>query len=285
MILGNIGRKHITLRKNLDFNMVKKLSVYIPSYKRVGKVITLKNLADDLLKRTFLIVHESEYRDYKKIYGKEVEILKCPVMGIAPTRQWCIENCDTDYLWYIDDDMTFNIRVDDSLKLRKASNEEVYDMAGLLLSWLEEGFIHVGISPRLGNNYVEEEYVEIARMYNTYAYNVKKFLSTGIRWDTMKVMEDFHVTLSLLEKGYKNRVTYKYAWNQIKSGMVGGCSGYRNDEIQKEAALKLKDLHPFSVTVVEKTSKEKWEGFKSRVRTDVDVSWKKAYNPKKKFVW
>ena len=94
-------------------------------------------------------------------------------------------------------------------------------------------------------------------------------------------MEDFDVTLSLLELGYPNRITYKYAWGQGRSGDDGGCSLYRTSEMQKNAAIRLAEFHPRTVKVVNKRSKTKWGGLDSEVRVDVIVNWKKAFKPKR----
>jgi hypothetical protein len=66
-----------------------------------------------------------------------------------------------------------------------------------------------------------------------------------------------------------------WAWNQRGSGAVGGCSGYRNNEVQTEAANELHRLFPDFVTVVTKKSKSSWQGMEER--TDVRIQWKKAF--------
>jgi hypothetical protein len=154
---------------------------------------------------------------------------------------------------------------------------EIGGMINLLYKWLRDGFVHVGISSRNGNNRIEADYVDVARMNNAYAYDREAVLACGARFDRLKVMEDFDITLTLLEKGYPNRVTYEYAWGQRRSGDEGGCSLYRNDEMQREAALELARLHPGLVKIVEKESKEAWGGFESSTRTDVNIQWKKAF--------
>jgi hypothetical protein len=162
-------------------------------------------------------------------------------------------------------------------------------MFNLLRKWLRQGFAHVGISQRFGNNRIEEDFVEITRMNNAYAYNTKimrnLYKKHGIGFSELEekykkrfVMEDFMVTLQLLRLGYANRVTYEYCWSQKQSGDEGGCSLYRNDEMQQYSAKALAKEHPGLVRVVQKESKVKWKGFKSKTRYDVNIQWKKSFN-------
>jgi hypothetical protein len=95
------------------------------------------------------------------------------------------------------------------------------------------------------------------------------------------VMEDFDLTLQLLRKGYPNRVSYQYVWNQRGSGAEGGCSSYRTAEMQTNAALKLKELHPDFVSLVTKTAGTVWKDMEER--SDVTVQWQKAYEEGKQY--
>jgi len=200
--------------------------------------------------------------------------------GIAAARQWILQNTPTKYCLMFDDDMTFGVRRDG--KLKKAEKEDIGDMISLLESWLDEGFIHVGISARQHNFTTEADFVDIARMNNAYAFNAAKVLEAGARFDRLRVMEDFEITLTLLEAGFPNRVTYQYCWGQRCSGDSGGCSQWRTSETQAEAAQSLYRLHPASVKVVTKASKAAWGGFSSNTRTDVIISWKKAFELSKR---
>lgn len=256
------------------------LGIYIPSRARYdSKQDTIQRIPFNWLKQTSLVVPKNEADHYKRaLKGSGVSIMKCPLNGIHNVRQWCLENSTDKYLLFLDDDMKFGVRTE-GVRTVNADFDDVDSMFKLLIKWLDSGFMHVGISQRAGNNHVKSNYAETTRMNNAYAYNVKEFLKTGVRFDRLEVMEDFDVTLSLLKKGFNNRVTFQYAWSQRKSGDVGGCSIYRTSQLQKECALKLSKLHPGVVRVVEKTSKQRWEGMESSKRTDVVIQWKKAYKP------
>lgn len=269
---------------------IMNTAIYIPSHRRIDNQKTFDAIPKSLLKNTFIVVDKKDYKGYKKRYGTNV--ILCPEEGICKTRQWIIENSREKYALMFDDDMSFARRNED-MKLKRCKNSDIVAMVKLLESWLEEGLIHVGISQRFGNNRVEEDYMEITRMNNAYAYNCKEMVRLkkqyDIGFDTLEkkykkrlVMEDFFVTLSLLQFGFKNRVTYEFAWSQDQSGAEGGCSLYRNSRMQEESAKILAREFPKIVNVVKKESKTKWGGFDSKIRTDVVIQWKKSFKSKRK---
>jgi len=267
-----------------------QIAIYIPSHRRPRNQRTFDSIPKRFIKNTFIVVDKQDFKKYKKIYGTNV--IECPEKGICKTRQWIIENSKKKYALMLDDDMNFHVR-DKNLKLQKCSPKDFINMVRTLESWLEEGIIHVGISQRCGNNRIEEDYVEITRMNNAYAYNCKKMIELkkkyNISFDYLEnkynkqlVMEDFVVTLLLLQRGFKNCVTYKYAWNQAQSGADGGCSLYRTSQMQKESAILLAQEFPKYVRVVEKVSSKPWKGFDSKTRTDVVIQWKRIFNTMKR---
>jgi hypothetical protein len=95
-------------------------------------------------------------------------------------------------------------------------------------------------------------------------------------------MEDFDVLLHFLKHGYKNAVITSFAWD-TKNVLEGGCSLYRDNDVQTYTAHKLAKLHKGFVRIVEKSTKSAWRGLenekgdKEQKRTDVIVYWKKAY--------
>ena len=257
---------------------MSKIIIYIPSKERSESLRTLVSIPQYRLPSVRVVVHDSEYAKYSESLGSDM-VVATPAVGIANVRQWVLENAENEYPLFMDDDMDFGWR-DEEGKIHKAGTEEVEGMLLLLESWLEEGFVHVGVSQRAGNNRCEEAFTEISRMNNIYAYNAKKALAAGGRFDRLQVMEDFDMTLTLLRAGLPNRVTFNYCWGQQKSGAAGGCSTYRTFEVQREAAFRLSQLHPGLVRVAGKRSKTEWEGIGGS-RVDVQIAWKKAYNPKR----
>lgn len=260
--------------------MFSNITIMIPTLGRLDKQITLDYLSRShpLLDRITLVTTHSEHRAHWNKYAEQCVVIGAPdnIKGIAATRQWCVENCPTDYLFILDDDMVFFKRDDLDIRLSKSTPNDLEEMFQELISWLEfEDFLLVGLSARQGNNNVYEDYVDVTRQMNFHGINIKMFKDYGFRFDGLKVMEDFNLLLNMFTRAIPNRVSYRYCWNQSGSGAKGGCSTYRTGELQKQCALELKERFPDFVAVVEKKSKSGWDGLETR--TDVRIQWKKAF--------
>lgn len=256
--------------------MLKDLTIVIPSSGRADKQITYKQLPTKLRMLTKLAIPTREYDEYKKA-DAPLWLIPNAVKGISETRKFIMENCVTRYVLMLDDDMTF-------AKRKSMATAELQSLACgaagitvLVTQWLANCklYAHVGLSARQGNNRVNKPLVECGRMFNAYMYNLEEVRAARPILGRLPVMEDFDLTLQLLRYGKPNAIMYDYCWNQSGSNTSGGCSQYRTNKMQAEAAHKLAKLHPGFVRVVEKKSKN-W-GPDMEVRTDVVVSWKKAY--------
>jgi hypothetical protein len=196
------------------------------------------------------------------------------------------------YIWLMDDDLTFFRRKTKKIKgetkfvLRKCKEKHITKMMYAMHKHLQEVPI-VGISTRLGNNRVTDDYDEINRVTRCYAINTKVFKEVGAVFNPFEpfVAEDFHVALCFLNKGHKTRILHTYAQEDIGSNADGGCSEYRTAEVQKKTSFWMAENHP-EVTVRGKFSKGSWGLQKLKdgrnYRVDVIVGWRKAYKPKKK---
>jgi hypothetical protein len=217
--------------------------------------------------------------------GVNVDVAYVPAAyeGIAHTRKWILTDLAMQrgerFVFMLDDDMDFCYRPN----MAQPALETIKDLSRFeamfdtLEAWLEEGFVHIGLAARQGSNHFlgPEPYRDVTRMMNAYAYNTSVLKEIGVELGRIPVMEDFDLTLQLLRKGYPNRVSYQYVWNQRGSGAVGGCSSYRTAEMQMNAALQLKNFHPNFVSVVTKTAGTVWKDMEER--GDVIVRWQDAY--------
>jgi hypothetical protein len=96
----------------------------------------------------------------------------------------------------------------------------------------------------------------------------------------LKDVEDFDVTLQLLRMGYQNAVSNWYCYNQPMTGTKGGASSYRTNQLHDEEVRKLANFHPGFVRIIQKHNKTDAGGFGTR--TEVVISWKKAYEESQK---
>ena len=173
----------------------------------------------------------------------------------------------------LDDDCVFATRrEDDPTKFRDASDQEIEALFVNIYELLEQ-YAAVGVSTREGGNRDTAPYAVNTRILRILAYRTDILRKEDIRFDRIPVMEDFHVGLSLLTKGYENYKFNHMVHNQGGSNTAGGCSVYRTLEVQRTASYILAGKFPDFVSVVEKETKTAWGG---QVRTDVRIQWKKA---------
>lgn len=251
---------------------MKNLTFYIPTYNRVGNQVTYNNLPEEIQKRVILVVHPSE----SKLYGENHNLVVCPCDTIAAKREWIIKNCPTKYLVMLDDDLDFCRRIKpNEVKLKRINKtSEVSEMFSFVYEALKSGYVHVGVSPRGGNNHIEDVVVENSRMYGLLAYN-KKVLIKNVVFNRVKFHEDFDINLQLLQKGFPNLVIAEFAIDSIIA-KEGGCESERtidnhNDSVERFAKLN----HPYC-RVVDKKYKTKNGDFSNR--KELIVYWKKAFN-------
>ena len=246
------------------------MDIIIPTHGRAGKQETAKRLA-----HAGIEFHTVVQADEAHLFGGNVWVLPRDIKTIAPTRQWILENVGgSRSIVMLDDDLVFfRRREDDATKLRDITGPELAEMF-LIMERQLHICAHVGIAAREGANRVTAQFVPNTRIMRVLGYDRNILLEDKIRFDAIPLMEDFHVALSLLERGYPNMILNSYANNQGGSGSAGGCSLFRTKELQRECALKLKELHPQFVTVVEKETKGSFGG---GIRTDVRIQWKECY--------
>jgi len=252
---------------------MEEMEVYVPTLGR-SHSDTLVSLTRAAIYPTLVV---SNYKDFSW-YDKRI---LCPHQGIGPTRQWIIDQAKSNKVVMLDDDLVFAARRgDEPTKFREATTTDVWMLFSSIYANLSE-FAHVGVSTREGGNRDTHLACYDTRLLRILAYRVDVLRREKIRFDRLELMEDFHVTLSLLSRGYRNIKINWIVHNQRSSNAPGGCSTYRTLEKQREAALGLKADFPDFVSVVEKTTKTAWQG---KTRTDVVVQWKKALNASRKIV-
>lgn len=273
--------------------------IVIPSSRRAKRQQTLATFERTGVcesYRVVIAVPEDEVADYKRAAYKgrrikqstlEDAVIGVPSKynGITRTREWILMKLapkyDARYVFMIDDDLSICHRpriAKPDMPYINNNPKQLFRMIETLTTWLENGFVHVGLISRQANRKTGTPWQEPGRIMNAYAYDslvIRNLrMEQQIAFDRVRVMEDFDLTLQLLRLGYPNRVSCRYAWTQT-SNMDGGCSTYRTSEVQAEAARKLVKLHSPFVQLVTKKVAKTWKN-KLTVRTDVRVAWQKA---------
>lgn len=247
----------------------KNLSLYIPTLGRSEKQVTFNNLSPELKKITKLVIHKSEkgqYDDYPHVI--------CPEYEIAPKRKWIVDNCPTRYMAMLDDDLVFDVRKSpDDWRLRHCEDEDMNDLFKDIVMLLENGYAHVGVSARSGNNRILEPIVENNRMMRLLAYDIP-VVKKNVEFCRVEFQEDFDICLQLLRKGFPNAILYKYSQENSTFNAAGGCQSQRTLERHNKAVDALSKLHPGFITV---RQTKKNSGGDMAQRNEVIIYWKKAF--------
>lgn len=269
------------------------MKIIIPSMGRSDILSTAKQLQFAGIPKKyecFIVVIPEERNIYEKYYGDSFRIISVALRGTNNVRQFVIENCNVEdnKILMMDDDLRFFHRPDmDNVSLYQSTGEQILEM----VRWIEqqlENYAHVGIPTRTQNFQLTSRMekaksfeLKTVRLNHLHAFRKDIILGEELNFHgglEINVMEDFNMVLNLLELGYPNIMSCKWAHNQRFSNSRGGATSYRSLELLKICALKLKEQHPQVVTVVQKTTKSSWGGTPDNpvTRTDVRIQWQKS---------
>lgn len=247
------------------------MQIIIPTYGRGTNLTTLSSLPKHIKEWVTVVVQEREahlWRDSDVL----VQVLPEWVKTVGPTRQWIINNYQGK-VCIMDDDLVFATRRKDDLgKFTPSTAYEICDMLAGIDNNLDE-YPVVGLCPREGGNRKTNPTDVNTRVIRVTGLDLEVLKKHDVRYDRLPVMEDFDMLLQMLELGYSNVCLNKWVHNQGGSNSAGGCSTYRTEQLQTEAANGLHELHKPFVKVVKKKTKTAWGGGE---RTDVIIQWKKA---------
>lgn len=246
--------------------------ICVPTLGRVGRQITLSHLKGTSWEdRAYAVASPGEVHDLR---AEGWNVLECPARGIAPVRQWILENAPARYALMVDDDLGFGRRRYDApgkfTQCWDGDIELIFDRLRLMLDQTPI----VGLDSRNGGNRSPVP-ATTGRFWDITCVDRRVVEKEGFRMDRNNLMEDFDFQLQFLRRGYRPwRLTTHYKMDE-GSNSAGGCSTYRDLEMQAKAAHRLKELHPDFVTIVTKEAKSWGGGMESR--TDVRVAWAKAF--------
>lgn len=255
-------------------------AVYVPSRSRPNRSLTLE--AINGVKRGFpvyLVVPTEQKDQYLALAeSQRVNILSCPLDGIAKTRWFCGKHANRmgfDRFIMMDDDLRFYHRLSlEDWHLHRNSPEQTVEMIELVAEYLNK-YAHGSVDIRQGNNARnnDKKYPVkiVGRMLRVLGYQTVPFLAS--QHGRVPVMEDFDITLQLLRRGYPNFILTNWVQDQQQTQLPGGCSDYRDHDKQGEAAEELKRLHPKFVEVVQKQNST---GGAFGTRKDVRIKWEEA---------
>lgn len=197
--------------------------IFILTVNRVDNQITYNNLPENLKKKVVFVVQSWE----RSLYNYDTEYLILPdyittdrYNAIAETRRQIYEAGKNIKYAVIDDDITFGRRNSkywlgtSNMKKSKrdCDDDDVNEMFDMFSSWLDEDDLAVCGCALSENPPAGTEYTENNSMTSAYWINGKTFtdILPELKLTETKVAEDIVFLLSLLSRGYRNRVSQEF---------------------------------------------------------------------------
>lgn len=248
--------------------------IYIPTYQRVDVQTTLERIPKSSgvdKGRVVLVATKKEAKKLEKRWEVPVLVQPDTISNIAQKRAWIIEQCRHERMIMLDDDLRFCYRPSfSSPKLITVDNmHEGANRAWLNVERALEHFAHVGVGARMGANSKTFRWSINSRCMYVLGYQTKVIQKCKL--GSMDTREDMDYTLQLLQKGFRNLVSYRLLVDQTFA-KAGGMTEERTIEKSNKDAHRLAKRYEGIVEAVEKQYKE------SIPRTEVRVAWRKAFN-------
>lgn len=204
--------------------MVEK--IFIPTVNRVDTQIAYQNLPDELRSRVVMVVQAWERERYK--YDCEYLVLPdteeyhfSDYYCLPKTRKYIYEHGKEMKYCVMDDDITFGRRnakyfgeaSNMEKSKRKSTNDDVLEMFALYDSWLDEvtvcGCSHIE-NPPSNKKFRNNSSLGSVLWING---NHFKHILHELDITSVRVMEDTCFLLSLLTRGYQNRVSEEFVFH------------------------------------------------------------------------
>lgn len=252
--------------------------IMIPTLGRVDLQKAYNSLPREVKKITRLIVSQKEKDRHIQ---KKRKIIVCPKQGrgMAGTRQWMLDYAARHKIKKIimlDDDLQPQTRIDE-IKIVRSTEEQIKEAFRWMIRSLDD-YVHCAWSERSFSWSSKEEHKVGTKGICCVGYNVKEVVKSGCKFNKntpdSSLMQDYHMTLQLFEKGLPNIVSLVHRYGAPGALVApGGCAKFRTKEGMEDCSKRLQRLHPKFVKAVEKQTKSTYGGNK---HWDVRVQWKKA---------
>lgn len=256
-----------------------EMMIFIPTRGRVDNQVTWDRMTPELKAMTYIVCPPGEVEQHERL-GREA--VACERDGIGPTRDFILRTSSSynfRKILMLDDDLTLQRRRSDS----KISNADIHDQLAAI-HWLSDclgnGFAHAGLAPRFLAFANKANYLTPSRSMYALAYDVPKVRDVGARFckgfeefEGKNTMEDFNMTLQLLQAGLPNVVSLEHRVTPRATNASGGCSTWRTGFWASKSAEALAELFP---DVVRLRKKKAWQGMTESEIYDVTIYWQRA---------
>lgn len=275
----------------------RDMALYVPTYRRTDRDMTLQQIPFRWLGRTVIVCGPGEGDFYADRY-RTARIVESKLETIAAKRAWIFKDAHKqkhEKIMVFDDDLIFFVRrlnhkayagfdqgdgklwgtlVDAEPDLARLVRADEFNMDRLLknMQWALDTYRHIGISQRFMNNAVGHEFTTTTKVTHAMGYHVPTVMK-HCQLGRVKMFEDLDYTLQLLRAGFDNAV---YHWAAVNDpygfNAKGGESERRTVAMIDGGARRMEQLHPGLVKAVQRT------GAKADVfgHYRIVVRWKKA---------
>ena len=254
------------------------MRIYIPTYQRIDKQKTWDTLPDAIRANTVLVVSKAEEQGHRS-HQRNVLVSPAQGKGMAAIRGWIQDHAMRtvhEKFAILDDDLQLQMRDSATMKITNATHRQFIHA----FKWMEDSldsFTCAAFGTRSLAYADPSSEIIGGRAMQALGFNVEMLKQSKCRFDKgvpdWFPMDDFHMTLQLLEAGHPNCISLVWRMNPGPSNSPGGCFDQRKGDRQSQAARLLHKLHPRFVKLREKKA---WRGMADATMTDVTVFWKQA---------
>lgn len=217
--------------------MKNDLIIAVPSYKRAGKVETIKSIPS-----SNIFIHKSEYEAYKKFYKKEnLVVMPDGLKGnVAKVRNFILDyGEDATVTCMIDDDLLYLAYWENGESHPLALEKEVYDFIYKYSVIAMDLGVHlwgINVAP-------DQRFYPVDMPFKFIAYISASFschIEPKLRYDErFPLKEDYDFVLQNLNIYRRVLRVNKYYYVMKHQTQTGGCATYRNVEREREQLFLL----------------------------------------------
>jgi hypothetical protein len=243
-------------------------------------------------KHVSLFCHPGELKLHQKNWGgkvKDIQEYDSNAKNLAEVREWLAYNAPEGKIIFMDDNITFSVRLEGYktprvLNKNNFTDSEILEHQTNMFNWLWESLDKkdigiAGISFRPFNRIGMEDIERNKRFFAIWGLDCKKYNSqkkNPVYMSDWPIKEDFATGIAIRKMGYDILITNKFAFDKTSgSNAKGGCSNYRNVEFMNSETKRMAEAFPDIISIKTRNNKN-WGGdFEGKESLDVIVHWSK----------
>jgi len=216
----------------------KDIFIALTTRGRVDDQKTLKRLHPEILKQISLFCHSGELKLHQKNWGDKVKNIQeydSNAKNLAEVREWLAYNAPKGKIIFVDDNITFSVRLDGYktprvLNKNNFTDSEILEHQANMFNWLwdsldEKNIGIAGISFRPFNRIGMKDIERNKRFFAIWGVDCKKYYSqkkNPIYMSDWPIKEDFATGIAMRKMGYDILITNKFAFDKTSGSNAKG---------------------------------------------------------------